>query len=379
MTSTSAPSSTVNLLDLAASALASVVVAADQIVAFCKPELGEDAKNIRLKNDGTVVTDADMAAQSIIFQLVQRVSTDVRLIGEESPEEMAEQAITGHEDRSEAIFRLAQQEIRIRYNRLDEPLPLAQSNSSHSSESTVDTPPTSSEEASPTPLTRLEECDVDASRVSVIVDPLDGTKAYSSGDYGPVSILIAIVLDGIPCFGVICKPFGYAGQSSILDTGCVAIYGGSLLGTVYTAGAAVCNRTPSASKGSLPRAVISSSKAKGVVQQVVSELGGMGIIDPEPMMVSGAGEKSLRVILRSDNEGLWFYPKAGTSLWDVAASDAMLRSIGGRLTDKNGNDIDYNKSRDEAANKNGIVACYDKNIHETCIRLYLEGTWDESS
>jgi 3'-phosphoadenosine 5'-phosphosulfate (PAPS) 3'-phosphatase len=184
-------------------------------------------------------------------------------------------------------------------------------------------------------------------------------------------------LDGVPCFGVICKPFGYPGQPSILDTGSVAIYGGPLLGTVYTAGGAICSRKPLASQPSLPRAVISSSKSRGVVENVVNELGGRGIIDSEPMMVTGAGEKSLRIILRSQNEGLWFYPKAGTSLWDVAASDAMLRSIGGKLTDKFGNDIDYSKSRHEAQNKNGIVACYDRNIHETCIRLYLEGTWDE--
>ena len=380
--------SKVNLLDLAASALSSVVVAAEQIHSFCQSDGdGDDAKNIRLKNDGTVVTDADMAAQSIIFQALQSVSPDVRLLGEESPEEVAEQSITGHEERSEMMFRLAQKEMLIRHNRSDEVLPLAQTTTHediNKSETDHDDRPfnTSNGDDDPAkaPLSRIEECDVDTDRVTVVVDPLDGTKAYTEGDYGPVSVLIAIVLDGIPCFGVICKPFGYPGYTTILDTQCVAIYGGSLLGTVYTAGGTICSLKPLVSTtngSSLPRAVISSSKSKGVVQQVVTHLGSMGIIDPEPLMVTGAGEKSLRVILRANNEGLWFYPKPGTSLWDVAASDAILRSIGGKLTDGNGKDIDYNRSRENAKNMNGIVACYDKSMHEKCMQIYLEGTWDD--
>jgi 3'-phosphoadenosine 5'-phosphosulfate (PAPS) 3'-phosphatase len=197
MTSTS----TVNLLDLAASALSSVVVAADQITALCKPGVSDEAKNVRLKNDGSFVTNADLAAQCIIVQCLRTISRDVRLVGEESEEEMAEQSITGHEDRSEAMFRLAQQEILIRYNGSVGPMPLAQTNTANDSPEWMDP---SNQDSSTSGQSRLEDYEVDPSRVCVFIDPLDGTKAYASGDYGPVSILIAIILDQRPCFGVIC-------------------------------------------------------------------------------------------------------------------------------------------------------------------------------
>jgi 3'-phosphoadenosine 5'-phosphosulfate (PAPS) 3'-phosphatase len=153
-------------------------------------------------------------------------------------------------------------------------------------------------------------------------------------------MLIAIILDRRPCFGFIsCTPFGHPGQISIPDTGCVAFYGGTLLGAVHTAGGSIC--TLQQKEGVLPRAVISSSRSMmGVVQEFVSLFSKKGMIDPVPMLVTGAGEKSRRMTLRAESEGLWFFPKEGTSLWDAAASDALLRSIGGKLTDKFGHDMD---------------------------------------
>lgn len=375
--------SSVNLLDLAAAALSSAIVAADHVKAMSNPDEAQD-KNVRLKKDGTFVTDADFAAQGIIVQSLRSVSEDVRLVGEESEEEMSEQMIVGLEEKSLSMFRLAQKEILTRYHNhsddTDQPLPLAQivKNSIDQTDTTIPKNTQNERNSSNPDLVKFEECQVDPKRVSIFIDPLDGTKAYANGEYETVSILIGIILDQIPCFGVICKPFGYSAQTSILDTGCVAFYGGTMLGAAYTAGGSMFKKNIDTMNGELPRAVISSSKAKGVVQEFVNHLGSKGMIDPEPLMISGAGEKSLRILLRDKNEGLWFYPKSGTSLWDVAASDALLRATGGRLTDKNGKDMDYSKSRMEARNENGVVACYNRNLHAECIRLFLDGSWTET-
>jgi len=78
----------------------------------------------------------------------------------------------------------------------------------------------------------------------------------------------------------------------------------------------------------------------------------------------------MRLILQRNNEAVWFFPKPGTSLWDVAAPDALLRSLGGKLTDKNGELMDYSKSREEAENVDGLVACIDASLHEECIQLF---------
>jgi len=93
--------------------------------------------------------------------------------------------------------------------------------------------------------------------------------------------------------------------------------------------------------------------------------------------VSGAGEKTFRLILRKHNEGLWFFPKPGTYLWDVAAPDAILRQLGGKLTDKNGRELDYSKSRENAENVDGIIASIDSVLHSDCIRILQDGDWEK--
>jgi 3'-phosphoadenosine 5'-phosphosulfate (PAPS) 3'-phosphatase len=497
--------SPVSLLDLAAASLASAIVAADQIVTLAKhfhnnsnnykedTDNKEDKKddtfsktttsttttsaatsdgmnndnndnndvnnNVRLKNDGSFVTNADLASQQIIVDALNNISTDIRIVGEESEEEMKLYAITGHELRSQQMYQLCRQEIQMRFtshqqhphqyplDQHQQSLPLAQihHHGTKNGKRHLDVGVLSHQvnwnsirgstmtDSSAKEQQQQQEYQVDPHRVSVFIDPLDGTKAYAKGDYQPVSILIAIILDRTPCFGVICKPFGYPGQTSVLDTNCVVIYGGTLVGGAYTAGGSSCHLhqpsslSPSSSYPSsypwsttfptthtsngnpfhdhaldsssptitttssisssscntppstqhLPRAVISSGRSKGIVQDFVTHLGNKGMIDPTPLLVTGAGEKSLRIILRSQNEGLWFFPKPGTSLWDVAASDALLRATGGRLTDKNGNDLDYTKSRTDAENHNGIVACFDQQLHAECIRLFLEQSWQE--
>eukprot|EP00934_Nitzschia_sp_Nitz4_P003285 Nitzschia sp. Nitz4//scaffold64_size103689//60457//61665//NITZ4_004438-RA/size103689-processed-gene-0.103-mRNA-1//-1//CDS//3329556136//3275//frame0 len=394
-------SSTVNLLDLASAAVGASIVAADKIKALAQqrdalsPDAPDDAMNVQLKDDGSFVTNADLSAQQIIVQSIRKVSTRVRLVGEE---EETFHNIAGFQEKSDQLLPLAKEEVYMRYN-----YALERTSSSDPKEplveATSDTLPLAQsppfEESVDAPLMTkvlppLSEYEVDTTRVSVFIDPLDGTKAYTKGDYGPVSILIAVILDHTPCFGVICKPFGYPRQPSVLDTGCVVIYGGTLLGAAYTAGSGGISvgKAPSltipneeellVSSETLPRAVISSSRSQGIVQEFVTHLGSKGMINPTPLMITGAGEKSLRIILRTENEGLWFFPKAGTSLWDVAASDALLRATGGRLTDKNGNDMDYSKSRLQAENLDGVVACYDHSLHTECIKLFLEGTWKET-
>jgi 3'-phosphoadenosine 5'-phosphosulfate (PAPS) 3'-phosphatase len=389
-------SKTVDLLDLAAAAVSSTILAAHQIRALAMQRDGGEptTMNVRLKEDGSFLTDADLVAQQIIVQALKKISPDIRLVGEESDDEMNNHIITGHEEEADRIFGLAQEEIRLRYqdDDLDTTttrgnLPLSHTTNGAGESETGKESNWDCETAATTVvrLPPMTELVVDTNRVSVFIDPLDGTSAYARGDFPPVSILIAIILDQVPCFGVICKPFGYPGQTPVLDTGCVAIYGGTLLGAAYTAGGGYCTKATIPSEPSddvaedLPRAVISSSRSGGIVEEFVSHLGSKGMIHPTPLHISGAGEKSLRILLRSEQEGLWFFPKPGTSLWDVAASDALLRATGGRLTDKNGRDMDYSKSRLEAENLDGVVACYDHSLHAECIKLFLEGTWTTKS
>ena len=106
-----------NLLDLAAAAVCSTVTSARAIRSI------ETQQNARLKQDGSFVTDADYAAQGAIFKAMQAVSTHVRLMGEESPSEMAQHVAaaddTAAEEESNAaakdkeLWELARQEFTV--------------------------------------------------------------------------------------------------------------------------------------------------------------------------------------------------------------------------------------------------------------------------
>ena len=355
---------TVNLMELASACVACTAEASRKIRFIANMDGNDEGdlqnKNTRSKADGSVVTDADFTAQGIIVQAVQAVHSGVTIVGEESAEEMKEH--TQPEDQTmieerNALQDLAAKELWMRrWKNATSPLPL----SSEMSDLSAAKEPTEQD---------LRDMIVDISRVRVIVDPLDGTKSYARGDYDDVSILIGIVLDDVdPVFGVVGKPFGYTDMNPMLDTHCVTIYGGSLVNGVFSAG--VEEPITKSPLGERPRAVISSGRSAGIVRDFCMHLGTLGILDDKPLFVSGAGEKSLRIVLQANEEALWFFPKAGTSRWDVAAPDALLRALGGKLTDKLGNNLDYSKGREEAENDQGIVACIDADLHAKCIELF---------
>jgi len=56
------------------------------------------------------------------------------------------------------------------------------------------------------------------------------------------------------------------------------------------------------------------------VRQCIDFLHEQGSLAKDPALVSGAGEKGLRLVIGGFDEAAWLFPLPGTSLWDVAAS-----------------------------------------------------------
>jgi 3'-phosphoadenosine 5'-phosphosulfate (PAPS) 3'-phosphatase len=265
--------------------------------------------------------------------------------------------------------------------------------------------------------TLLSMYNVDSHRVAFFVDPLDGTGCYAKGEYDAVTILTAIVLDNTPIFGIICKPFAidmmgsgpnqnelgvvFESKSTVfqhnpvdfthtfLNSGCFAVYGGTLLQGAFIAGDKELEASrlfyQEQEKSSTTvdddyahrKAIISKSRSGGVVAKCIESLASSGLLSSEPIHIAGAGYKALRLLLGYDKECLWFFPKPGTSLWDVAAADALLQVVGGRLTDKYSKPLDYSKARLEAENLDGIVASNDSTLHEICIQRFQNEAWSD--
>jgi len=66
----------------------------------------------------------------------------------------------------------------------------------------------------------------------------------------------------------------------------------------------------------------------------------------------------------------FFSPTAGTNKWDTCAAEAVIKSLGGDLTDIYGKRINYN--RDEPTrNKNGLIATRQKDHQGIVEKLNL--------
>ena len=67
----------------------------------------------------------------------------------------------------------------------------------------------------------------------------------------------------------------------------------------------------------------------------------------------GCGNKILKVLEGVVNA--YVYPSIGTKKWDACAGDAILRAVGGRLTDIRGREIVYENRPDNIMNKSGLL------------------------
>ena len=54
-----------------------------------------------------------------------------------------------------------------------------------------------------------------------------------------------------------------------------------------------------------------------------------------------------------------------TSTWDIAAGDVLVRSLGGRVTDLEGNAIDY----ESGSSSTSVISSTDINVHEELLSL----------
>lgn len=440
----------INLLHLASTTLSSTIIASKIIQKHSQflshsnttssTTTSSPKSKSRIKNDGSIVTAADGESQRLITSYIKSISSSIRIVGEESNEDIQiaqkeyqrntwwgispgrkRKLIDKEKTYEMAISDYVRKEVEWRYNKMKTRMMnnVGKQNNHHDNN-----------------IMNIEEVNVDPSRVSIYIDPLDGTSSYAKGDYEAVTILAGIMLDNIPIFGIIVKPFGHEGfnidfckslPSSGLDEHdnqskeqnlsnlgfqrpCCAMYGGTLIGGAYVVSGDEITRnnvhryhqstspsscTPSNASSSPSsqspstfnvtndnefskcKAIISKSRRGGVVQKCIDSLSSKGLLHPEPLFITGAGYKTMRLIFGTFNETMWFFPKPGTSLWDVAPADALLRVMGGRISDKFGNDLDYSKKWTEADNLDGIVACSDIGLHEKCIQLYHDECWDD--
>ena len=167
-----------------------------------------------------------------------------------------------------------------------------------------------------------------------LVDPIDGTKDFIRGEDG-YSVMLGLVRDGRPALGVVYQP----AQDRMFYA--------TPEGAWVTRGEHVeAMHVSSVAAASDVRLVASKSHRSATIDEVKSRLGITGETN-----VGSVGVKLCLIALGVHD--LYVNPAAKTKAWDSCAPEAILVRAGGRLTDFDGEALDY---RGELAHQRGLIA-----------------------
>jgi inositol monophosphatase 3 len=176
---------------------------------------------------------------------------------------------------------------------------------------------------------------VDIRDITVWMDPLDATHEYTEKLYNYVTTMVCVAVRGQPIIGVIHKPFAAEPQTS----------------WAWVDKIKSSNLKYTESNHDNLKVIISMSHS-GEIKKVLDK----NMKNYELISAAGAGYKSLEVA--SGNVDAYLHITA-IKKWDICAGNAIINAMGGKMTTKFNNLIDY-KDETNVKNENGIVATITK-------------------
>ena len=177
---------------------------------------------------------------------------------------------------------------------------------------------------------------IETSRLTVWVDPLDGTSDFVKRQFDCVTVLIGISCDAVPVAGVIVRPF-HDSQ---------AIWGVCGYGLQHSVGVTI-KPVPSLTECEQLRVTTTGSRSTPVIDAALARLAPANVL-----RVGGAGYKYW--LLLTGQADVYAYPRPGMKLWDVCAGDALLKCLGGSSTGADGQLFNY--SEETLTLTSGIIA-----------------------
>ena len=185
-----------------------------------------------------------------------------------------------------------------------------------------------------------------------VVDPLDGTRAFTMGQEG-VSVLLGLIEGGSPVLGIAHFPFekttywavkGEGAFKKNLSTGRV-----EPLPAPRRMNPALMALSPSTPP----------EKRKALLAKTGLQLG---------PLLHGAGAKFMCV---ADGRASAYFSGHGLSLWDTAGPGVILKELGCRVTSDRGHDLIYNVKGTDWTHNGGIVVTAELE-HQQVIRHIQE-------
>ena len=204
------------------------------------------------------------------------------------------------------------------------------------------------------------------------LDPIDGTKGYLRG--GQYAIALALVKSGRPILGVL----GCPRYSLDTDTGVVFAGGEEIPAEVYTSEEGQPRRIRACSESSnkdtrLCESVESAHTAHDLSEKVIRDL----TISDDILRIDSQA-KYAAVALGEAGLYLRLPVKKGyrEKIWDHAAGLAVIQAAGGRVTDLNGNDLDFSQGETLKTNR-GVIAS-NGTLHHAALAALDAHTPEES-
>ncbi|XP_019766513.2 putative inositol monophosphatase 3 [Dendroctonus ponderosae] len=172
---------------------------------------------------------------------------------------------------------------------------------------------------------------VEASDVTIWIDPLDATVEYTEKLYQYVTTMVCVAVNGKPIIGVIHQPFNESTSWAVVGFGHSANLNEKVHGT----------------DSNLPKIIISRSHSGTIEQTLKTKFKDFKLI-----VAAGAGYKALRV---ADNTADAYLHSTAIKKWDICAGNAILSALGGKMTTKHGQTLTYYNDTN-VINKEGLVA-----------------------
>ncbi|KNC50130.1 pap-inositol-1,4-phosphatase [Thecamonas trahens ATCC 50062] len=189
---------------------------------------------------------------------------------------------------------------------------------------------------------RVLDTQVALDRVKVVVDPLDGTLAYTQGKLHAVLFLFGLVVDGEPLAAVIKQPWPETSGVSGLT---LAVVGAGVMGLPPPPPTLFPHPLPDAAL----RVVVSATDREFHNKLAASVAAAGAHVTRAP----GCGYKMLLVACGAVDA--YYHPKDSSSIWDTAAPQAVLHALGGVVTAAlTGAALDYSGA--DLGNHDGVTA-----------------------
>lgn len=211
---------------------------------------------------------------------------------------------------------------------------------------------------------------VDASRVTVFVDPLDGTNEFAAGARECVTCLMGVAVDGSPVVGIIGQPFFERDETNANDANANdaffqragrVVWGGRGIGVMGVETEAMTESFPeyfpSVEGLNKNRMVCAVNRATRDVRvdKAIARLN----LDAR-FKVSATGFHFLTLLEGKADCALLL--REGTKKWDSCPGEALLRARGGCVTDAAGRLYDYG-DKEMALNLSGLISSRDARTH----------------